>query len=64
MLEAGLRNFIIFLIENLIYVSSRISQAPSRRIYNALYLAGEAEATKTPLCVIPLKPNYNIYLCM
>lgn len=29
-----------------------------------LCLAAEAEATKTPLCVIPLKSNYNIYLCM
>lgn len=38
--------------------------SPSRRRHNALCLAGKAEETKTTLCVISLKPNYNIYLCM
>lgn len=62
MLEAGLRSD-FFLIENLIYVSPRIFQGPPGED-TMLCLAAEAEATKTPLCVIPLKSNYNIYLCM
>lgn len=35
--------------------------SPSRRRHNALCLAGEAEETKTTLCVTSLEPNYNIY---
>ena len=37
------------------------SPSPSRRRCHALCLAGEAEETITTLCLISLKPNYNIY---
>lgn len=37
------------------------SPSPSRRRCHALCFFGEAEETKTVLCLIPLKPNYNIY---
>lgn len=60
MLPAGLRSDFLKLKTLFMFPPEYSKQ----RRYNTLCLAGEAEETKPTLCVISLKPNYNIYPCL